>query len=389
MSRDRIVSIDAHLVAPRWIFVRLATSDGLVGWGEAIVPKRARAVCGAIEDLAGNILGADPDRIEDLTLRMRNGGFFRDGAILATAAAGIEHALWDVKGRRYGLPVYEFLGGAVRDRTRIYAWVGGDRPDGVADDVRQRIAQGFTMVKMNATEELDYIDSRATVTKAVERIASIRDAVGYDVDVAIDCHGRVHRPMLKTLIRELEPFHPFWIEEPLGPGMEDELAHVISPDCSIPIATGERLTSRTDFRKLLQHGVVDVIQPDVSLTGLFELAKLGHLAQAYDVAMAPHCPNGPISLAASLQVGFAANNVVVQEQSFGLHYNQGFAGLPAAEMFDYLVDAAPLTPTAGHLAVTAGPGLGIDIDELKVQKSPDWTLHDPDWRHADGRLAEW
>ena len=208
MSHDRIVSIDTYLVAPRWIFVRLTTSEGLVGWGEAIVPKRARAVRGAVEDLAGNILGADPDRIEDLTQRMRNNGFFRDGAILATAAAAIEHALWDVKGRRYGLPVHEFLGGAVRDRVRIYAWVGGDRPDNVAEHVRQRIAQGFTMVKMNATEELDYIDSRASVEKAVGRIAGIRDAVGYDVDVALDCHGRVHRAMLKTLIRELEPFHP-------------------------------------------------------------------------------------------------------------------------------------------------------------------------------------
>ena len=389
MSADRILSVECHPVAPRWIFLRVETNQGLVGWGEAIVPKRARAVRGAVADLAENIIDADPDRIEELTLRMRHGGFFRDGAILATAAAGIEQALWDVKGHRYGLPVHEFIGGAVRDRVRLYAWVGGDRPDDVVAHVQQRVTQGFNMVKMNATEELDLIDTRSRIEQVIERIASIRDALGDQVEVALDFHGRVHRAMVKVLIRELEPFHPAWIEEPLAPGLEDELVHIISPDCSIPIATGERLTTRGEFRRLLQHGVVDIIQPDVSLTGLFELAKVGHMAQAYDVAVAPHCPNGPISLAASLQVGFAASNVVVQEQSLGLHYNQGFEGLPAAEMFDYLKDPAPLTPTDGHLAVMRGAGLGIDIDEAAVKKSLGWSLRDPDWRHGDGRVAEW
>lgn len=389
MSADQILSITCHPVAPRWLFIRLETRQGLVGWGEAIVPKRARAVAGAVADLADNIIGSDPDRIEELILRMRNGGFFRDGSILAAAAAGIEQALWDVKGHRYGLPVYEFLGGAVRDRTRLYAWIGGDRPSGAVEHVHQRMSQGFTMVKMNASEELDFIDTRARISEVVNRVGSIRDAIGDKVEIALDFHGRVHRAMVKLLIRELEPFHLAWIEEPLGPGFESELVHLISPDCSIPIATGERLTHRSDFRTLLQQGVVDIIQPDVSLTGIFELAKIGHMAQAYDVAVAPHCPNGPISLAASLQVGFAASNVVVQEQSVGLHYNQGYGGLPAAEMFDYLSDPAPLTPVDGHLALTTGPGLGITIDEAAVKDSPAWSLRDPDWRHADGRMAEW
>jgi galactonate dehydratase len=389
VSQDRIASVACHPVAPRWLFIRVATAQGLVGWGEAIVPKRASAVAGAVEDLGLNIAGADPDRIEEIVLRMGHGGFFRGTSAVASAAAGIEQALWDIKGRRYGLPVHEFLGGAVRERTRLYAWVGGDRPHDVAEHTKQRIKQGFSMVKMNATEESDYLDTRARVGEVVERVASIRDAVGDAVEIALDFHGRVHRGMVKVLMRELEPFHPAWIEEPLGPGFESELVHLVGTDSSIPIATGERLVHRTQYRELLRHGAVDIVQPDVSLTGIFELAKIAHMAEAYDVAVAPHCPNGPISLAASLQVGFATANVVVQEQSVGLHYNQGYEGLPAAEMFDYLLDPAPLQPVEGHLALNPRPGLGIEIDEDAVRGSQRWELRDPQWRHQDGRMAEW
>jgi galactonate dehydratase len=259
----------------------------------------------------------------------------------------------------------------------------------VAEHTKQRIKQGFSMVKMNATEESDYLDTRARVGEVVERVASIRDAVGDAVEIALDFHGRVHRGMVKVLMRELEPFHPAWIEEPLGPGFESELVHLVGTDSSIPIATGERLVHRTQYRELLRHGAVDIVQPDVSLTGIFELAKIAHMAEAYDVAVAPHCPNGPISLAASLQVGFATANVVVQEQSVGLHYNQGYEGLPAAEMFDYLLDPAPLQPVEGHLALNPRPGLGIEIDEDAVRGSQRWELRDPQWRHQDGRMAEW
>jgi galactonate dehydratase len=157
-----------------------------------------------------------------------------------------------------------------------------------------------------------------------------------------------------------------------------------------PIATGERLLTRADFARVLSSGAVDVIQPDVSLTGLFELEKLCRMAEAYDVAVAPHCPNGPISLAASLQVDWCAGNVVIQEQSLGLHYNLGYAGLPEGEMFDYLSDAAPLTPRDGHLTRQAGPGLGVNIDESAVRnRAGQWELPDPVWRLPDGRLAEW
>lgn len=389
MTALRIAAITTHLVAPRWIYVRVQTDEGLVGWGEAIAPKRRRAVVGAVEDFADNLIGADPTRIEQLAQRMRQGGFFRGGPILATAAAAIEQALWDLKGKRNGLPVHEFLGGAVRDRVRLYAWVGGDRPHDIVDQVKQRIDQGFTMVKMNATEEMDFIDGLARVKEVIDRVGQFRDAFGSTVDLALDFHGRVHRAMAQTLLKELEPFRPMWIEEPLPPGHDEILRSVVPTGYSVPIATGERLTSRWDFRRLLQDGVVDVIQPDVSITGLAELERLTRMAEAYDVAVAPHCPNGPISLAASLQVDFCASNVVVQEQSLGMHYHQRYEGLPAGEMFDYLTNPVPLTPKDGHLPRPTGPGLGIEIDEDAVRRSEAWSLKDPDWRYGDGRVAEW
>lgn len=386
----RIADITTFRVPPRWIFVRVTTDDGLVGWGEAIIPKRAGAVVGAIADMAANLRGTDASRIEDIAQRLRRGGFFRGGPVLATAAAGIEHALWDIKGRRHGLPVHEFLGGRVRDRIRAYAWIGGDSPEGVVEHAKERMKQGFTAVKMNATPALGHIGERATIDAAAARIGALRDAFGTTLDIALDLHGRVHRAALKPLLKELEQFRPMWVEEATTPENEESLTVLARAAGSIPIATGERLASRWEFKRLLDSGAVDIVQPDVSITGLFELEKIARLAEIYDVAVAPHCPNGPISLAASLQVGFCAPNVVIQEQSLGLHYHQGYEGLPRGEMPDYLADPSVLTPSGGALNRPAGPGLGITVNAGAVRaRAADWHLADPQWRLADGRLAEW
>lgn len=385
----RIRAIDTYPVPPRWIFVRVMLENGAVGWGECIVPKRVRAVRGAVDDIADNVVGQDARRIEDIWQQMHRGAFFRGGPILATAAAGIEQALWDVKARSAGLPVYEFLGGAVRERIRTYAWVGGDRPADVVEHVRRRIAQGFTAVKMNATATVDHLDRHTTIDEVVGRVAAIREEFGNAVGLALDFHGRVPRGAAKTLLRELEPFRLMWVEEPLTPEVDD-LSHLAGVAGSVPIATGERLTSRWQFAKLLSEGIVDIIQPDVSLVGLFELEKLARMAETYDVAVAPHCPNGPISLAASLQVGFCCGNVVIQEQSGGIHYNQGYADLPSGELFDYLGDPAPLESPGGYFRRYEAAGLGITVDEKAVRAATtDWRLPDPDWRHEDGRYAEW
>ncbi|GAB2964456.1 galactonate dehydratase [Streptomyces pseudoechinosporeus] len=386
----RIAEITAYSVPPRWILVRVATDTGIVGWGEALVSKRRRAVLGAVADLAENLTGSPAKRIEELWHRMRRGAFFRGGPVLATAAAAIDQALWDIKGRALGVPVHELLGGPVRDHTRVYAWIGGDRPHNVVADARARIAQGFTAVKMNATAELDHIAGASEVDAVVAQVAQLRQEFGTGLDIALDFHGRVHRSMVRPLLRELEQFRLMWVEEPLAPGHEDLLPEVARAAGATRIATGERLFSRWEFRTLLQRGGVDIIQPDVSMTGLGELAKICHLAESFDVAVVPHSPNGPVSLAASLQVAASSLNVPLHEQSLGLHYNSGYAGLPQGEMADYLHDPTALTPVGGGLRLPTEPGLGITVAEQAVRaKDVAWRHPDADWRHADGRIAEW
>ncbi|KMS78269.1 galactonate dehydratase, partial [Streptomyces regensis] len=201
-----IDEIRSVTVAPRWILVRVRTSDGVTGWGEAIVPKRARAVCAAVAELDRVLHGADERRIEELWHRARDGAFFRDGSVLATAAAGVEHALWDIKARRLGVPVHDLLGGPVRDRVRVYAWIAGDRPGDVVDQARTRVGQGYGAVKMNATAEFDLLESPAAVDEVVARVGALRDEFGTELDIALDFHGRVHRSMVAPLLRELEQF---------------------------------------------------------------------------------------------------------------------------------------------------------------------------------------
>lgn len=383
-----IAAIEAFKVPPRWIMVRVTTADGTTGWGEAVFPKRAAAVIGAIDDLAHNVLGRDARRIEDLWQRMSKGGFYRGGPVLGAAMAGIETALWDIKGKALGVPIYELLGGAVRDRIRTYAWIGGDKPTDVVDHARQRVSQGFTAVKMNATEVTDHLDRHGVIDDAVARVTALRDAFGETLDIAVDLHGRVPRMVTRILLAELEPYRLMWAEEPGTPGAA-QLREAVRGNV-VPIALGERLHSRRDVKPVLEDGIVDILQPDISLTGLFELEKIAWMAEPYDVTIAPHCPNGPVSLAASLQVGFCTSNVIIQEQSAQIHYHAGYAGLPTADIHDYLRDPAPLQTPEGYFAIGNGPGLGIDLDEDKiVAASADWRMPDSDWEHADGRFAEW
>jgi galactonate dehydratase len=385
-----IASIDVVRVPPRWYFVRLRCDDGTEGWGEATVAKRPRAVVGAIADIAENLLGEDADRVEDLWQRMHRGGFFRGGPILKTAAAGIEQALWDAKGRRYGLPIYEFLGGAVRERVRTYAWVAGATTTELVEHARKRLEQGFTAVKVNLASQLDYLESRSAIDAAIERVAILRSTFGSEFGLAVDFHGRANHVVARTLLRELEQFGLLFVEEPVSPESYDTIGDVRSIAGRTPIATGERLTSRAEFKELLSHGVVDLIQPDVSFTGLFELEKICRLAELYDVAVAPHCASGPIALAASLQVAMCCGNVVIQEQSRGPHSPDFYGSLEPGELFDYIRDPGPLETVEGHFLRAAAPGLGIEIDTATVaSRAREWQLPDVVWRHSDGRIAEW
>jgi galactonate dehydratase len=381
----KIRSMELFQVPPRWLFLKITTEDGLVGWGEPIVEGKADTVRAAVEEMSEYLIGKEAGQIEDLWQVLYRGGFYRGGPILTSAISGIEQALWDIKGKRLGVPVYELLGGAVRDKMRVYAWIGGDKPDEVAAAASERKAEGYTAVKMNGTIDMEWIDSHRKVEDAVARLASIRDAIGYDFGVGIDFHGRVHKSMAKVLMKELDPFKPMFIEEPVLPENNEALAE-LSKHTSVPIATGERMFTRWDFKGLLSAGIVDIIQPDLSHAGgIWEVRKIAAMAEAYDVAVAPHCPLGPIALAASLQLDFCTPNAFIQEQSLGLHYNQG------SDLLDYLADPSVFRYENGFVRRMDAPGLGIEVNEAKVREMAaiGHRWRNPVWRNEDGSIAEW
>jgi galactonate dehydratase len=277
------------------------------------------------------------------------------------------------------------MGGACRDSVRVYSWIGGDRPSDVGKAAKEAVEAGFTAVKMNGTEELQYIDSYQKIDEAVERIAAVREAVGEYIGIGIDFHGRVHKPMAKILAKELEQFRPMFIEEPVLPENNEALRE-IAHATNIPIATGERMFSRWDFKKLLEDGYVDIIQPDLSHAGgITECKKIFAMAEAYDVAVAPHCPLGPIALASCLQVDASSHNVFIQEQSLGIHYNQG------SDLLDYLNDPKVFEYKDGYVDLLQNPGLGISINEefVRNQAGIGHNWKNPVWRHKDGSIAEW
>jgi galactonate dehydratase len=381
----RIIDYELFSVPPRWLFLRVETSDGIVGWGEPVVEGRSRTVAAAVRELMDTyLLGEDSSRIEDHWQTMYRGGFYRGGPVLMSAIAGIDQALWDIKGKRFDAPVYELLGGRARERVRVYQWIGGDRPEGVARAAEEKVAEGFSALKMNATAELRRIDSPAAVAAAEERVSSVREAVGPEVDIGVDFHGRASKSMAKRLASALEPAEPFFIEEPVLPEHAEALPEIVA-HTTTPIATGERLFSRWDFRDLFEQGVVDVIQPDLSHAGgITEVKKIASMAEAYDVAMAPHCPLGPIALASCLQVDACSPNVLIQEQSLDIHYNDG------SDVLDYLADRSVFDFREGYVTLPDRPGLGIEVNEEYVREQAgtvDW--HNPVWRHEDGSVAEW
>lgn len=381
----KITGVELFQVPPRWLFMKVNTDEGICGWGEPIIEGRAATIAAAVREMEGYLIGRDPTHIEDIWQVLYRGGFYRGGPVLMSAIAGIDQALWDIQGKRFGVPVYELLGGPVRDKVQVYAWVGGDRPSDVSAAAAEKKRQGFHAIKMNASEEMHYIDSFAKVDAILERVAAVRDATGPDFGIAIDFHGRIHKAMAKVIAKELEQFHPMFIEEPVLPENSEALRE-IARHTTIPIATGERLYSRWDFKRLFELGVVDVIQPDLSHAGgITEVRKIAAMAEAFDVAVAPHCPLGPIALAACLQVDAVSPNVFIQEQSLGIHYNKG------NDLLDYLCDPAVFNYQDGFVKLPEGPGLGIEVDEQtvleKAREGHDWK--NPVWRNSDGTVTEW
>jgi galactonate dehydratase len=380
----KIVRIETFLVPPRWLFCRVETDDGVVGWGEPVVEGRAEVVRAAVDVLAEYLVGQDPLRIEDHWQVMTKGGFYRGGPVLSSAVAGLDQALWDIAGKTYEAPVHALLGGPVRDRVRVYAWVGGDDPSGIHEEVTAQVEAGFTAVKMNAAGRTSPMVTAAETAGVVARVAAAREALGPDRDVAVDLHGRFTPASARRVLAELGDLHPLFAEEPLLPEHGHALAALVAAS-PVPIATGERLYGRAEFLPALAAGIA-VAQPDLSHAGgISEVHRIASLADVYGAQLAPHCPLGPVALAASLQVAFCTPNFLIQEQSRGIHYNKD------ADLLSYLVDTEPFRFEAGHARRTTAPGLGITVDERAV-RAADRSGHawrNPVWRQADGSFAEW
>ncbi|MFC4561335.1 galactonate dehydratase [Nocardiopsis mangrovi] len=380
----RITRIETFLVPPRWLMCRVETDDGVVGWGEPVVEGRAETVRAAVEELSELLLGQDPTPIEHHWQRLTKAAFYRGGPVLSSAVAGLDQALWDIAGKRLGVPVHQLLGGPVRDRVRVYGWVGGDEPTELVEAVSARVESGLTAVKMNACGVMGRSATVREIDGVVERLARVREVLGPDRDVAVDFHGRFNAATARRVLPLLEPLRPMFVEEPVLPEYGHLLDDVVRSS-PVPIATGERLFSRADFLPVLQAGIA-VAQPDLSHAGgISEVRRIASLAETYDTLLAPHCPLGPLALAASLQIAFATPNFLIQEQSIGLHYNRD------AELLDYVLDTDVFAFPDGHIRRPEAPGLGVSVDEDAVRRA-DRTGHRwraPVWSHTDGSFAEW
>lgn len=378
-----ITRIETFLVAPRWLFCRIETSDGIVGWGEPVIEGRAHTVRAAIEELTPLLIGTDPLATEDHWQVLTKGGFYRGGPILSSAVAGIDQALWDIKGKHFNAPVHSLLGGPVRDRMRVYSWVGGDEPAEIEDAISAQMEAGFTAVKMNAVGKVGVSASVAVLNGMVERATTAREILGPERDFALDFHGRLAINDSLRALPLLTETMPLFVEEPVLPGHLGQIERLT--DLGVPIAVGERVFAKEDFISLLGAGVA-IVQPDISHAGgISEVARIATLADAWNARIAPHCPLGPIALASSLQVAFMAPNFLIQEQSMGIHYNTD------NDIADYLVDTTVFDFVDGHVERLTGPGLGIEVDEAAVRAADkighNW--HAPIWRDDSGAFMEW
>ncbi|MEW4923683.1 galactonate dehydratase [Algibacter sp. 2305UL17-15] len=385
MNELKIVGIELFKVPPRWLFLKIITESGIIGWGEPVVEGKADTVAACVKELEKFIIGRNANDIEDIWQVLYRGGFYRGGPILMSAISGIDQALWDIKGKYLNVPVYELLGGAVRHKMKMYCWIGGDNPEVVLEQAHEKVTSGFKAVKMNATGAMDWIASLSDIKKVSKNIKLLREEFGFDLDIGLDFHGRVHKPMVKRLIDELAPYEPLFIEEPVLSENNEALKPIYNYT-NIPIATGERMFSRWDFKNILHQGVVDIIQPDLSHAGgISEVRRIATMAEAYDITLAPHCPLGPISLASALHVDFVSANAIIQETSIGMHYNNGY------DLLDYVSNPEVFDIHDGYINLFAKPGLGVEIneDKLKEAQKIGYYWSNPIWRGKDGNFSEW
>lgn len=382
----KITDLKMIHIRPRWMFLKIETDEGICGWGEPVVEGRARTVETAVNEFRPMLIGADPLKIEHLWQGMYRRTFYRGGPILCSAISGIEMALWDIKGKYYNMPVYEMLGGAYRDKVRMYGHLKptghpGDFP--IPDMLKitdKRLADGFTVMKYSIIPPIKPIDNMEMVDKVVERFAAVRERVGKKVDIAIDFHGRVSPAMSIRLLKALEPYYPLFVEEPVLPENVDEMVRV-SRSTTIPIAAGERLFTKFGFRELIEKQAVSVVQPDLChCGGIFEARKIAAMAETYYMQIAPHNPLGPISLAACMQLDACVPNLLAQEHP----------GMPDHADLGVGILKTPFKIEDGYIRIPEGPGLGIEVDEDKLDALRfDGTWDTPHLEFEDGSIADW
>ncbi|CCO50342.1 galactonate dehydratase [Vibrio nigripulchritudo SOn1] len=381
----KIINLTTYLVSPRWLFLKIETDQGLTGWGESVLEGHARTLAAKVDELRDVLIGRNPLHIEDIWQSIYRNGCYRGGPVLMSALSGIDIALWDIKGKFFDVPIHALFGGAVRNKVRTYCWIGGDRSENLIEDANALLVKGYDACKMNVCEELQIVDKYSKIDAIVRKLSDLRSTVGDSMDLAFDFHGRVHGPMAGILLKELEHLHPLFVEDAVASQHIDLMAD-LSRSTSIPLVIGERLHSRFDFKPVFEKRAALIINPDtVHVGGISEMVRIGTMAEAYDVALAPHCPLGPIALAACLQVDAVCYTAFIQEQSLGIHYNA------SGELLDYVKNPDSFIVKDGYIAIPQGAGLGIEINEEMVieraKSGHNWRA--PEWRHDDGSIAEW
>ncbi len=369
----RITKVETLIVKPRWVFLKIHTDEGLVGLGEPTLENRAPTIVQAVAELEPYLLGKDPTRVVHHWQAMYKHTFCRGGPVLTSALSGVEHALWDLAGKAAGVPVYQLLGGPLRDRIKVYAHCRGDTIEELLTDAQAKVAQGFLALKtgIRGGRPARIIETPGFVERVAERIAALRTAVGKAIDIAIDFHGAVSPQTAGLLIKALEPYQPMFFEEIVQCQNIDVMAD-LARKTHIPIATGERLFTKWGFREVLEKGAATILQPDLShVGGIFEGRLIAGMAEAYYAAVAPHCPLGPISLAAGLQLDAAIPNFLAQEQ---VHLGEGYL-------------KTPFVVKDGYIALPTLPGLGIELDEAALTAQLGEARRHPGLFHPDDGAA--
>jgi galactonate dehydratase len=391
----KITAIETHVCHARmrnWIFVKVLTDQpGLWGWGEATLEWHTRSVVGAIEDISQLLIGEDPTRIEYLWQMMYRQHFWHgNGIVRGTAISGIDLALWDILGKVHNVPCHKLWGGPVRDFVRLYCHLGGGKMEDFyetstadasrfAELAQQAVASGFTAFKTMAVPETMPLDGLRPIRYAEGCVKAMREAVGDDIDIMVDCHARPSPRMGHLFAKALEPYGLYWFEEPCWPETVDDIA-LIQRAVSTPIATGERLVGVHAFRDLLEKRACSVLQPDIThCGGLSEARRIAAMAEAYRVSLAPHNPQGPVSTAASLELGFATPSYIICE---AVHLD-----VPWRQ--DCIVEGFVVEEEGRVVRPGTRPGLGIEINEAEVAKHPfeQEVLQRSFYR--DGSVGDW